>query len=295
MKILVLGGTRFFGIHMVNDLIAKGHEVTIATRGRAPDNFGDKVTRITLERTDAASVREALAGKHFDVIVDKIAYCSNDIKTLLDVAYCDRYIYMSSTAVYEPKRIDTKEEDFDGVTPELRWCDRKDFPYDVIKRHAEYALWQEYADRKWVAVRYPFVIGEDDYTKRLLFYVEHAMKQQPLYIDNIDAQMGFIRSDEAGKFMSFLVDNDFTGAVNGASHGTISMREVLDYVEKQTGRRALLSSDSEDGDKAPYNGESEYSINTDKAEELGFKFTTLKDWIYELIDHYIEQVNLKKD
>ena len=287
MKILVLGGTRFFGIHMVNDLIAKGHEVTIATRGRAPDNFGDKVARITLERTDAASVRETLSGKHFDVIVDKIAYCSNDIKTLLDVASCDRYIYMSSTAVYEPKRFDTKEEDFDGVTPELRWCDRQDFPYDVIKRHAEYALWQKYADRKWVAVRYPFVIGEDDYTKRLLFYVEHAMKQQPMYIDNIDAQMGFIRSDEAGKFMSFLVDNDFTGAVNGASHGTISMREVLDYVEKQTGRHALLS---DDGDKAPYNGEAEYSINTDKAEALGFGFTTLKDWIYELLDHYITLV-----
>ena len=194
---------------------------------------------------------------------------------------------MSSTAVYEPKRIDTKEEDFDGVTPELRWCDRQDYPYDVIKRHAEYALWQKYADRKWVAVRYPFVIGEDDYTKRLLFYVEHAMKQQPMYIDNIDAQMGFIRSDEAGKFMSFLVDNDFTGAVNGASKGTISMREVLDYVEKQTGRRALLTNN---GDKAPYNGESEYSINTDKAEALGFEFTTLKDWIYELLDHYIALV-----
>ena len=136
------------------------------------------------------------------------------------------------------------------------------------------------------------MIGEDDYTKRLLFYVEHAMKQQPMYIDNIDAQMGFIRSDEAGKFMSFLVDKDFTGAVNGSSHGTISMREVLDYVEKQTGRRALLTNN---GDKAPYNGEAEYSINTDKAEALGFEFTTLKDWIYELIDHYIEQVNLKKD
>ena len=25
MKILVIGGTRFFGIHMVNELLAKGH------------------------------------------------------------------------------------------------------------------------------------------------------------------------------------------------------------------------------------------------------------------------------
>ena len=284
MKILVLGGTRFFGIHMVNDLIAKGHEVTIATRGRAPDNFGDKVARITLERTDAASVREALAGKHFDVIVDKIAYCSNDIRMLMDAADFDRYIYMSSTAVYDPKHVDTKEDEFDGMKGDLVWCNRQDFPYDVIKRHAEYALWQKYSDRNFTAVRYPFVIGRDDYTKRLLFYVEHAVKKIPMYIDNIDAQMGFIRSDEAGKFISFLVDNELRGAVNGSSKGTISIHEVLDYVEKKTGCHALLA---DDGDNAPYNGETEYSINTDKAEALGFGFSDLKDWIYELIDYYI--------
>ena len=257
MKILVLGGTRFFGIHMVNDLLDKGHDVTIATRGRTPDNFGGRVERITFERTDPASVREALAGKHFDVIIDKIAYCSNDIRMLMDAADFDRYIYMSSTAVYDPKHVDTKEDEFDGMKGELVWCNRQDFPYDVIKRHAEYALWQKYSDRNFTAVRYPFVIGRDDYTKRLLFYVEHAVKKIPMYIDNIDAQMGFVRSDEAGKF---------------------------DYVEKKTGCHALLA---DDGDNAPYNGENEYSINTDKAEALGFGFSDLKDWIYELIDYYI--------
>ena len=30
MKILVIGGTKFFGIHMVNELLSKGHNVTIA-------------------------------------------------------------------------------------------------------------------------------------------------------------------------------------------------------------------------------------------------------------------------
>ena len=33
MKILVIGGTRYFGIHMVNKLLEQGHAVTIATRG----------------------------------------------------------------------------------------------------------------------------------------------------------------------------------------------------------------------------------------------------------------------
>ena len=285
MKILVLGGTRFFGIHMVNDLIEKGHDVTIATRGNTPDDFGDSVSRIRFERTDEDSIKAAIAGTHYDVIIDKIAYCSNDIRKLMDLADCDKYIYMSSTAVYDPKHINTVEEDFDGTDGELIWCDRKDFPYDVIKRQAEYALWQKYPDKKWIAVRYPFVTGKDDYTRRLYFYVEHVLKQLPMKIDNVDSQMSFIRSDEAGKFLSFLVDKDFKGAVNGSSKGTVSIREVLDYLEKETGMSAVIN---DNGDPAPYNGETEYSINTEKAESLGFAFTDLKDWLYPLLDFYID-------
>ncbi len=285
MKILVLGGTRFFGVHMVNNLIEKGHEVTIATRGQTPDDFGDSVMRIRLDRTDEDSIKAMISDTHYDVIIDKIAYCSNDVRKLLNNADCDKYIYMSSTAVYDPLHVDTVEDDFDGNGGELIWCDRPDYPYEVVKRHAEYALWQKYSDMKFVAVRYPFVIGKDDYTKRLYFYVEHVLKQLPMKVDNLDNQMSFIKSDEAGKFISFLVDKDFTGAVNGCSHGTISVKQILDYLKQETGMSAVLS---EDGDPAPYNGTPEYSVNTDKAESLGFEFSDINDWIFGLLDYYID-------
>ncbi len=287
MKIIVIGGTRFFGIHTVNELLKCGHDVTIATRGKSIDEYGDKVNRIVMERTNEASVKNALRGTHYDVVIDKLAYCSNDIKYVIDAVDCDRYIYMSTTSVYDPKHINTIETDFDGTTKELIWCDRRAFPYEEIKRQAECALWQKYANRKWVAVRYPFVIGKDDYTKRLLFYVEHVVKSIPMKIDNLDCQMGFIRSDEAGKFMAYLVDKDVTGAFNGCAEGTISLKEILDYVEKKTGMKAIID---EAGDDAPYNGEPEYSINTEKARSLGFSFTKLQDWIYDLLDYYIQLV-----
>lgn len=60
---------------------------------------------------------------------------------------CDKYIHMSSTAVYEPKHMDTVESDFDGTSKKLVWCDRGDFSYDEVKRQAECALRQVYADR----------------------------------------------------------------------------------------------------------------------------------------------------
>lgn len=287
MEILIIGGTRFFGLHTVNELLANGHTVTIATRGRTTDQFGERVKRIVLERTDPESIKSTLSGTHYDVVIDKIAYCSNDIKYVMDVIDCNKYIYMSSTSVYDPKHIDTIESDFDGLAPNFVWCDRFAFPYEQIKRQAEYALWQKYADKNWIAVRYPFVIGKDDYTKRLLFYVEHTIKSIPMYIDNLDCQMSFIRSDEAGKFIAFLIDKNTNGAINGSSVGTISLKEIINYIEEKTNSRAVIQ---KNGDAAPYNGEPAYSINTSKAESLGFQFSNLHDWIYDLLDYYIDLV-----
>ena len=88
MKILVIGGTRFFGIHMVNKLLELGHSVTIATRGNAKDNFGDRVSRIILERTNQASMKQNLEDKEFDVAIDNLAYCSNDVKYALETIRC---------------------------------------------------------------------------------------------------------------------------------------------------------------------------------------------------------------
>lgn len=290
MNILVIGGTRFFGIHMVRELLERGHNVTIATRGKTKDEFGNAVARITLDRSDSESVKCALSGKYFDVVIDKIAYCSNDIRYVLDVIECGRYIHMSSTAVYENLHIDTAEEEFDADTGEIVWCDRSDYSYNEVKRHAERALAQYRADIKWAAVRCPVVIGTDDYTKRLYFYVDHILNGKQMNIDNPDSQMCFITSDEAGKFIAFLAESDYEGAINACADGTVSIREICDFVERKTGKTAIID---KDGDAAPYNGETSFCVNTDKAKKLGFEFSNIKDRIFDILSFYID--NIKND
>lgn len=49
MKILVMGGTRFFGRHLVQMLTDAQHEVHLFSRGLTPDTFGDCVQRDTME------------------------------------------------------------------------------------------------------------------------------------------------------------------------------------------------------------------------------------------------------
>ena len=286
MNILVIGGTRLMGKHLVEQLLSQGHRVTIATRGKTKDHFSDTVNRITFDRLEEESIKENLLGRHYDVVYDSLNYCSNDTKYLLKHISCERYIMISTIAVYD-LHPNTKECDFDPMSKELIWCDREAFPYGEIKRQAECALFQQYPKVRPIAVRIPLVIGEDDYTKRLFFYVEHILRQIPMYIDNYEAKIPFISSKEAGQFLAWLSTTDYVGSINGACEGTISMKEIAEYIELKTGKVPILSSD---GEVAPYNGPSEYSINTELANRLGFQFSSTKTWIYSLIDHLMKEV-----
>lgn len=286
MKVLVLGGTRFFGIHMVNSLLNKGHNVTIATRGKASDNFGKKVERIIIERTNPDCLSEVLGNQYFDVVCDNIAYCSNDVKYLLESLKCERYVMTSSASVYINQHLNTTESEFNPFSYPLKWCSRPDYPYDEIKRQAECALFQVYNQFSSVAVRFPFVVGEDDYTKRLYFYVEQTVKGSPMNLDNLNAQIGFIRSSEAGNFLSWVVEQEFTGSINGNNIGTISLQEVISYVEQKTGKKAVFSTE---GAKGTYNKQKSFSLDIKNVKSLGYDFTELKGWIYKLINQYIDK------
>jgi len=291
MKVLVIGGTQFMGVHLVRNLIKSGDDITIATRGKTPDPFGHNVTRITLDRTDGETIKYALAGLTFDVIYDTQAYCSNEIKMLLDVVTTRRYIQVSTLSVYfEDLKPQLQEHDYDPHTRELIWCNRTDFHYGIIKQQAENAIFQAYPHIDAVAVRFPYVIGVDDYTKRLLFYVEHIVKGQKMHIDNLETEFAFVNSQEAGEFLAWLGGQDFTGPINAASYGTNTLKEIIDYIENQTGKKAIIG---EDGAKAPYNGTPSYSLDLSTSKENGFTFSDLTDWLYPLLDALIENVEDK--
>lgn len=288
MNILIIGGTRYFGIPMTERLIGKGHDITIATRGKTPDSYGDKVSRIVLDHSDEASIRNALKGRYFDIIIDKIAYSSNDVRRILDNAECGKYILMSSSAVYTDICRDTPESDFDPLQHPLEWCERSDHDYGEVKRQAECALVQKYPEQKFIAVRYPVVIGENDYTGRLRFYVEKMIKGEEFFVDDIDSRISFIYEKEAGDFIAGLVDSDLEGAVNACSCGDISVREIIELIQSATGRNAVLS---DSGEPAPYNGYPKFAtLDTSKARSTGYIFSDIKEYFSRTIDHYIKDM-----
>ncbi len=284
MNVLVLGGTRFFGVHMVREFIKQGDDVTLATRGLAKDDFGDSVKRIKIERTSDESLKNAFLGKTYDIVCDNLSYCSNDVKVLLDNVKCKRYIMTSSASVYHEFKLDLKEENFDPFTNELKWCGRDDFSYDEIKRQAETALFRHYTSQDSAAVRFPYVVGSDDYTQRLYYYAEHIVNSKPMNIDNFDEKIAFIRSDDAGKFLVYLAKSDYRGTINACAQGTITIKEIIDYIENKTNIKVIYDKNAENG---TYNGTPSFYLNTEKADSIGYKFLSLNSWIYDLLDEFI--------
>ncbi|RPI77415.1 MAG: NAD-dependent epimerase/dehydratase family protein, partial [Desulfobacteraceae bacterium] len=166
-NILVFGGTRYFGKHLARELLDKGHAVTIATRGKAADSFGDRVKRLVLDRYDKQSLANALNKQTWDLVYDQICYAPTDAADTCEIlaGKVGRYVFTSSMSVY-PSGLARMETDFDPRHYKIQMGRRDDFSYAEGKRQAEAVFFQK-ADFPVVSVRFPIVLGPDDYTGRL--------------------------------------------------------------------------------------------------------------------------------
>ena len=282
MNILVFGGTLLMGKQLVLALLKNGHTVTIANRGNKKDEFGDKVQRIVADRTDAQAMKQAFTGKSYDVVYDSLAYCSEDVRNLLEAITCNKYIFTSTGSVYDQNmHLNCVEEEINPHEIPLYWCGRDMSKFGEYKRQAECAAMQVYGHLSPIAVRPPLIVSQDDHTKRLYFYIDHIVNQKPMYIANYDARIPFLRAERGGEFMAFLADSTFTGPINSSNVGTMSLREVAQYVEKKTGLSPILSQEGEPG---PLNGFPDFNLTVERAKELGFVFKPIQEEIEDLLD-----------
>jgi nucleoside-diphosphate-sugar epimerase len=284
---LILGGTQFVGKRLVQLLVDEGIEVTIATRGLTSDSFGNQVSRLIINREDAESLDQAFKDKSWDVVYDQTCYSSQEALDTLKAlnGKVQKYIFTSSQAVYD-FGTNHSEEGFNPLEfqPVLR--SRREYlgyvGYQEAKRAAEAILFQN-ADIPVVAVRFPIILGKDDYTNRLKFHVEHVKEGKPLFIENPDLSYSFIDSMEAASFLYSIAKSNYHGGINPGSEGDISLRELLGLIEEHIGTHANLS---ESGNPSPYNLPGSWSVNTSLVQSMGYRFTSLDRLLRDLILHY---------
>ena len=98
MRILVLGGTKFVGLHIVEVALSRGHDVTLFNRGQTnPDMFPDVEKIIGDRRGDL----NALKGRNWDAVSDPSnipLQVRSSIELLAGVV--DHYTFVSSVGAY---------------------------------------------------------------------------------------------------------------------------------------------------------------------------------------------------
>jgi 2'-hydroxyisoflavone reductase len=189
VKLLVLGGTQFLGRHVVEAALARRHEVTIFTRGRAPSPWGERVERRAGNRDPGiAPGLRALAEGTWDAVIDTSGYlprCVGASARLLEDR-ASHYLFVSSISVYA----DGSEagQDERARVAELADPASEDIAthYGALKAACERQVLAEF-DARATIVRPGLIVGPHDPTDRFSYWVARFLCPQTLGARGPDA------------------------------------------------------------------------------------------------------------
>lgn len=292
-NVLVLGGTRFFGKNLVELLLKEQIKVTLLTRGKTEDEFGDQVQRLVVDREDAVALEKAIGDQQYDVVYDNICFTPQQAREAVSIFQnkAKRYILTSSLSVYDFGTGICHEADVDTHHYTIDADPEAELSYGEGKRQAEAVFFQQ-ADFPVAAVRFPIVLGPNDYTKRLHFHVERVLSGKVIGISNLEAQMNFIHEQEAAEFLFWLgISSELTGPVNARSDGEVSLRELVQWIEQGTEQQAIIQSETDDEAQSPFGVPDSWIMDTSKAKQDGFQFYVLSEWMPALIKQMATQTN----
>ncbi|WET80409.1 NAD-dependent epimerase/dehydratase family protein [Amycolatopsis sp. QT-25] len=279
-KVLVLGGSRYFGREVVERLRDRGLDVTVLNRGSTPAPSG--VAHLIADRDDEAALKAALGSRSFDVVLDQVCYTPVQAAIARRVLRAGRYVMTSTIEVYDQVRAETPmtEALISRSTPDfgLPWHD-EDFleaHYGEGKRQAETVF--AVGDTPFASVRVAHVLGGDDFTGRLRHYVERLDAGDAVAIHAEPRPSTFVHAREIAAFLAWAVIADFTGPVNAGSRGELSVVDIARAISGEPRFRTV------ERDASPFSFDRYAVLDTSRAAGLGFSFSTSTDWLSEAVE-----------
>lgn len=232
-KILILGGTKYVGLELISLLDKKKVEFYIASRKKI-----DHKNYISIDRKNSSNLNELFNSYDFDLIIDFICYSSLDSKKLLDALKINKrnpkIIFISSVYVYsDPLKIKCdsifNETNFKAKNYAYSLTDTPKISYIEGKKEMESYISKNYDKDKTVVLRFPIILGFNDYTKRTHFYfnkIKNNLKFNPEKIKNIS---NYIFPTEASLSIYNFIKENKTGTYNIASEETSEYDLILTY------------------------------------------------------------------
>ena len=227
MRLLVLGGTRFLGRHLVDAALARGNDVTIFTRGRLPVPWGRGVTVLAGDRDPRiAPGLGALEHGTWDTVIDCSGYVPRVVEAgaRLLASRASRYIFVSSMSVYAG----TDRPDMDESTPVATLTDPATEQviehYGPLKAACESAVGRIFGPRS-THVRPGLIVGPFDGSDRFGYWVARFV--HPRLLGDRPARavvpaprerpLQFIDARDLAAWMLELAARDLPGTFNACS------------------------------------------------------------------------------
>ncbi len=288
-NILVLGGTRFFGMKAVELLLDSGHRVTIATRGNSPHPFGDSVDHIILDASDGTHPGWAeVADQKWDAVFNNVLYTKEDAQLMIDKfeSLTDQFYFTSSMAVYSGDKDGYQETDFNPTTYDID--ETIEVTYGEGKRQAEAILYTK-APFNVTAFRFPIVLDIDDYTERLHFYVEKALNNEKIYFNNLNSKVNYVKGTTAAESIVWAIEKNKSDIYNISSSDAVTLGTLMDWISEGLNKPLDLVEMEHFEESSPFNTPHDQYLISEKIHLEGFELKTLGEWMKPLIVALKEQ------
>jgi 2'-hydroxyisoflavone reductase len=231
LELLILGGTGFIGPHLVRYAIARGHRVTIFTRGRRQADLPNDVIRLQGDRNGQLG---ALEGKKWDAVIDDSATNPEWVRqsTQLLKGSVGQYLFTSSTGVYYPYLARGLDE---STAPHTEMADPNDLSerYGVNKAKCERLTQDAFGDGA-IIVRPTYIVGPGDTTDRFPYWpVRLARGGEVLAPGKPDDPSQLIDVRDLTEWMVRLLEERKGGVYNAAGpKASLTMPAFLDTAKK---------------------------------------------------------------
>ena len=260
MNLLILGGTRFLGRHLVIAALTRNHQITLFNRGNHPTDISSEVETIQGDRsTDLAK----LQGRRWAAVIDTSGYLPRIVEASAEVlsAAVDRYVFISSQSVYAdlslvgvdekaPLATLTSEQlaeanaiDSSGQTSAVTYGKM----YGGLKALCEQAV-EAVMPNRVLSIRPGLIVGPNDYTDRFTYWaVRVADGGEVLAPGRPDRQLQFIDVRDLAEWTVRMIEQEATGVYNANGQpGLATMGSLLAECKIVSGSDATFTWVTED-------------------------------------------------
>jgi len=242
VELLILGGTRFLGHHLVKAALTHDHQVTLFNRGRHDADTSPNVEIIHGDRNGGLA---NLSGHYWDAAIDTCGYTPHLVRASAEILAdtVKHYTFISSLSVYADHSFSGVNETAPVATltnEQLKEAEAIDVSgnvsavtygamYGALKALSEQAA-EETLPNRVLVVRPGLIVGSYDYTDRFTYWaVRVARGGEVLTPGRPIRYVQFIDVRDLAEWIVRMIEHGQTGTYNANGQpGALTMEIMLE-------------------------------------------------------------------